>query len=254
MFVGTAAIKRDMAWLARWSEGFDVRLRDVTGDWAVLGLMGPAAPRVARALGGDPLLDLGYFRHGPARLAGCEVRGARLSYVGEAGWEITCRAGDAPALYAAMTGAGARPAGLYAQTSMRIEKGFCAMGHELDGDLSPIETGLEFATRATGGFTGFEALEERRAKGAVNRLVSLSFEDDAAVPIGHEPICSGARILGQTTSCAYGYRVGRPVALGLTREPLADGAAVEVDIAGQRFAARVARGPLFDPDGSRMKP
>ena len=141
LFVGTAAIKRDMAWLARWSEGFDVTLRDVTGDWAVLGLMGPAAPGIARALGGDPLLDLGYFRHGPARLAGCEVRGARLSYVGEAGWEIACRAGDAPALYAAMTAAGARPAGLYAQTSMRIEKGFCAMGHELDGDLSPIETG-----------------------------------------------------------------------------------------------------------------
>ena len=126
LFVGTNAIRRDLAWFSRAADGFDVVLRYVTEDWAVLGLMGPEAARIAGALGGTALPDQGYFRHGPATLAGCQVRAARLSYVGEAGWEITCRAADAPALYGAMTAAGARPAGLFAQTSMRIEKGFCA--------------------------------------------------------------------------------------------------------------------------------
>ena len=139
LFTGAGAIRKDLAWLRRHAEGFDVTLADCTETYVVLGLMGPESARIAAELGAAGLNDLGYFRIGSARIADCPVRGAHLSYVGEAGWEMTCRAGDAPAVYAALTGAGAVPAGLYAQISMRIEKGFAAMGHELDSDVSPVE-------------------------------------------------------------------------------------------------------------------
>ena len=141
LFTGAAAIRRDLAWLRRRAGNFDVTLTDVTERYAVLGLMGPESARIAAELGAGALNALGYFRHGCARIAGRPVRAARLSYVGEAGWEITCRAADASEVYAALTGAGALPAGLYAQASMRIEKGFAAMGHELDGDIGPVEAG-----------------------------------------------------------------------------------------------------------------
>ena len=137
---------------------------------------------------------------------------------------------------------------------MLIEKGFCAMGHELDGDVSPLDVGLGFATRKSGGFTGFEALSLHKAAGATSRLVSLRFAEDAAVPIGHEPIVSAGRIIGQTTSCGYGHRVGAPVALALVETPLPDGAVVSVSIAGGETPASVCLGPLFDPEGARMKP
>jgi len=181
------------------------------------------------------------------------VRAARMSYVGEAGWEITCKAKNAPAIYAALTAVGARPAGLYAQTAMRIEKGFCAMGHELDGDTSPIEAGLIFATRKSGGFIGFEALQERLANGAHPQIVSLTFDNENAVPIGHEPIYLDNEVIGQTTSCAFGHRVGKPVALAHVSKTLENGQQVHVDIARTRFSATVTTGPLFDPDGLRMK-
>lgn len=252
LFVGTNAIKRDLTWFTRASGGFDVKLSDVTEDWAVLGLMGPNAAVIAKELGGD-LDGIGYFKHAVGTLGGISVRVARLSYVGEAGWEITCKASDASALYAAMTKLGARPAGLFAQTSMRVEKGFCAMGHELDSDINPIECGLDFATRKKGGFTGFEALEKRRAEGAVNRVVSLVLADAQAVPVGHEPIYLDGRIVGQTSTCAFGYRIGKPIALGHVSTPLVDGASVQVDIGRQLFDATVTLGPLFDPAGSRMK-
>ncbi|MEM1313630.1 MAG: FAD-dependent oxidoreductase [Pseudomonadota bacterium] len=253
LFVGTASIKRDLAWLRRHAEGFDVTLTDVTEAYAVLGLMGPEAARIASAAGGEGLDPLGYFRHGPARLAGAEVRAARLSYVGEAGWEITCRAEDAPAIHAELMRAGAAPAGLYAQTSMRIEKGFCAMGHELDADVSPIEAGLDFATRKAGGFIGAEALAARRAEGARPQIVSLKLLDPEAVPIGHEPVLLGGEIVGQATSCAFGCRVGRPVALAHVSAPVETGARVQVDIARTLFDAEVVLGPLFDPEGLRMR-
>lgn len=252
LFVGTNAIKRDLTWFTRAAEGFDVRLTDETERFAVLGLMGPQAARIASELGGD-LDGIGYFKQAEATLAGVPVRAARLSYVGEAGWEITCNASDAPTLHAAMTKAGAKPAGLFAQTSMRIEKGFCAMGHELDSDVTPVQAGLDFATRKTGGFTGAEVLAEQRAAGVASHVISLALDDVGAVPLGHEPIYLDGRIVGQTSSCAFGYRIGKPVALGHVSEPVADGARVQVDIARTLFDATITLGPLYDPDGSRMK-
>jgi len=254
LFVGTASIRRDLSWLARQADGFDVALRDVTEDCAMLGLMGPDAARIAQGLGATDIGAIGYFKHAVVTMAGCAVRAARISYVGEAGWELTCAAGDAPALYAAMVEASAVPAGLYAQTSMRIEKGFCAMGHELDSDVSPVTAGLAGLTRKSGGFLGADALRERQSRGETGSIVSLAFEDQDAVPLGHEPVQVDGAIIGQTTSCAHGHRVGAPVALAFVDQPLANGDIVSVDIAGVHYAATVTTGPLFDPTGTRMRP
>ncbi|MQX37113.1 GcvT family protein [Roseospira navarrensis] len=257
LFVGTTAIRRDLAWFRRHAEGFAVTVTDRTEDFAVLGLMGPDTPRIAAAIGCPALNAIGYFRHAAVEIAGHAVRAARLSYVGEAGWEITRRVEAARDVYAALTGAGAAPAGLYAQTAMRIEKGFLAMGHELDSDITPVEAGLAGLTRKAGGFIGAEALRARRAEGACARIVSLTLDDPQAVPLGHEPVHLGDRIIGDTTSCAFGYRIGRPVALAVLKDlstPVETGTRVQVDIAGHRLDATVTWGPLYDLQGARMRP
>ena len=78
-------------------------------------------------------------------------------------------------------------------------------------------------------------------------------DDVDAVPLGHEPVYLDGKIIGQTSSCAFGYRIGKPVALAHLSEQVKDGARVQVDIARQMFDATVTLGPLYDPDGTRMK-
>ena len=253
LFVGTNAIKRDLAWFERHSESFDVNLKDTTEDYATLGLMGPDAARIASAFGADALNDLGYFKLGKATMAGVEVLGARLSYVGEAGWELTCKTKDVNALYAAMTKAGATPAGLFAQTAMRVEKGFCAMGHELDSDVTPIDVGLDFAVKKKADFIGKSALNAKRDVGIKNGVMTLVLDDETAVPLGHEPIYLDGAIIGETTTAAFGYRIGKPIALAHIKGLFADGQKVELDIARQMFSGRLLNGPAFDPKGERMR-
>jgi len=252
LFTGAAAIRRDMAWLRRHAGPFDVTLNDVTERTAVLGLMGPEAARIAAELGANALNGLGYFRTCLAQIAGCPVRAARLSYVGEAGWELICRAGDASEVYAALTEAGAVPAGLHAQTSMRIEKGFAAMGHELDGDVTPVEAGMDRFCSRTKPYLGSDAVAERRKTGR-RTLATVLFDDPQAVPLGHEPVYCDGNVIGRTTSAAFGYRIGRPVALTHVEAGGIDGRCVEVDIAGARHAARMQLAPAFDPAGKRMR-
>ena len=252
LFVGTNAIKRDLAWFRHHTEGFDIVLTDSTEDYVVLGLMGPQAEQIVSAAGAPELKGLGYFRVGPAQIAGKHVRAVRMSYVGEAGWEITMKSENAGPVYRALIGAGAVPAGLYAQNSMRIEKGFAAMGHELDSDITPIECGLDGFVSRQKTFIGSESLAELRDTLA-RSMVTAIFEDDSAVPLGHEPIYHGDRIIGHTTSASFGYRIGKPIALVHVRDDNPDGLNVEVDITGARFKARLQFAPAFDPRGYRMR-
>lgn len=253
LYVGTAAVKRDLAWLKAHSDGFRVSFRDRTEDLATLALMGPQAARIAAELGAPELNELGFFRLGEAELAGQAVQAVRLSYVGESGWEITCPPPAAEALYAALAEAGAAPAGLFAQTAMRVEKRFLAFGHELDGDVTPIEAGLDFAVAWSTDFIGREALLQRHEVGPTSHMVTLVFEEQAVTPLGHEPIRLNGEIIGETSSAAYGYRVGRPLALGYLRLQPPEGLAVEVDIARSLHKARVTLEPAFDPRATRMR-
>lgn len=253
LFVGTTALKRDMAWLKRsLNPGERVAFQDETQDLAVLGLMGPSAPDIARAVGVEALLDLKYFGHGEAVIAGRAIRGARLSYVGETGWEITCASSDAAFVLKALVDAGAKPAGGFAQTSMRIEKGFLAYGHDMDTDLDPLQLGLSFAVAWDTAFIGREALEARRQKPGQRKMATIVLSGHDVWPHGNEPVYCGDKIVGMTTSAAYGVRVGAPVALALLDKDACVGP-VEIDIAGARALGTAQFGPAFDPKGARMR-
>lgn len=76
-----------------------------------------------------------------------------------------------------------------------------------------------------------------------------------AVPLGNEPVVLNGKIVGKTTSAAFGFRVNAPVALADIKEANGrlEDAAVEINIAGDLFSGRVKLGTVFDPKGVRMR-
>jgi len=252
LYVNTNAVARDQAWLASHKrESESLELSDITERHAVLGLMGPRAGEVISAAAGrdNPLRDLPRFRFTTLSLAGINVRAAHLSYVGEAGWELTVNADRAARLYRLLMSAGQefglRPAGALAMTSMRIEKRYLAFGHDISSDETPLEAGLEFAVKLDSGsdFIGAQALRARRAAGIGKRMVSIVLDSPEAWPQGGEPVVVDHAVRGQVTSAAYGYRVARPVCLGYIEGMAAaqlDGLPVAVNIAGREHAGRAS--------------
>jgi len=162
----------------------DVRLDDVSESIAAIGLMGPETKAIARAVGANELLELGYFAAGQTEIESVPVLAVRLSYVGEAGWKLSCAAADVLRVYRALYAAGAGPAGLFAQASMRIEKRFLAYGHDIDTDISPLQAGLQFAVAWDANFIGKDALLQQRRAGEQKRIVALFFDgDERVVPL-----------------------------------------------------------------------
>ena len=167
LYTGAGETRRDLAHLRRHLRADErAEIADETGARAVLGLFGAGAAQIGAAFG---LESIAYFHHAEAEIGGCAVRVARLSFVGEFGWEISCAAADAEAVYKSLAAKGAQPAGWFALNSMRIEKRFLAYFRELDSGITPAGSGA--------GVRRLRAQKLRRQKriaraqtGAQNRL------------------------------------------------------------------------------------
>lgn len=257
MLIGTNHIKQDLCWLERnQNENERVSFNNVSEDYAMLALMGPDTPRIASEIGASQLNDLSYFQSSATIINGIEVYATRISYVGESGWEMICPKKDAQALFRMLNEKGASPAGLYAQTSMRVEKRYLAIGHDLNTDLSPLEAGLEFAVHWGSDFIGSDALKARKDQGIESSIVQIVFNDADAVPLGSEPVSANGEFIGKISSAAFGYRVGKPVAIAelkLGKITQLEGLEVDINIAMEIFKGVVRTQPAFDPDGLVMR-
>lgn len=248
----SATTVRDLDWLARHG----VPARDVTEDFAVLGVMGPRSRSLLASLSDDDWSEEGFpfATSRVVRVAGVELRATRMTYVGELGWELLVPMESAGDVYDALDGT---DAGYYAIESLRLEKGFRAFGRELTPDYGPVEAGLVFATALGGSkdFLGRAALAEHRealaAGGPRRRLVSFVVDSPGPMLWGGELLLRDGSPVGQVTSAAWGATVGSCVGLGYVRHtgPVTaewlSGSSFEVDVAGERYAVRCSvKAPL----------
>jgi 4-methylaminobutanoate oxidase (formaldehyde-forming) len=265
---GSAQGTRDLDWIRRHlPAGARVTVTDVTGAYAVLGLMGPRSrellARVSDADLGAPAFP--FLTSREIAIGQATARASRVTYVGELGWELYVPVEQAGLVYDELAQAGRelglRDAGYYALDSLRMEKAYRAWGREVTIDDTPWEAGLGFAVRLdkAAPFLGREALLEQREKALTKRLVTFVLEDAAALPWGDEPILRDGRVVGTVTSAAFGHTLGRAVAMGYVRDPggvdeaYVAGGRFELDVGGDRIPARAGLAAPYDPRALRVK-
>jgi 4-methylaminobutanoate oxidase (formaldehyde-forming) len=251
---GTAFGRHDLAWIASHA-GEGVRVKDVTGDLACLGLWGPAAREILQPLATEEL-SFPYMRARELEVDGIACLALRVTYVGELGWELYCGMERGLQLWDALWDAG-RAHGLVAGgykaiDSMRLEKGYRVWGSDITPEDTPYEAGLGFAVKLDKDFIGKEALVA--AQEPERRLACLVLGDQRSVALGSEPVRVDGEITGRVTSGGYGYTVERSIAYAyLPAEAVEPGRAVEVEIFGEWVPGEVAAEPLFDPSGERIR-
>jgi dimethylglycine dehydrogenase len=252
----TAAVAQwhDREWLEASKRDPGITILEATDHFDCLIVTGPASRGLLDKLG-DADLELPWLTHQTARIAGREVRLVRVSFAGELGWEVHARTGDMPAIYDAVLAAGAKPFGMRALNSLRIEKGYRAWKGDLSTDYSVLEGGLERFVKWEKEFPGKAALLAEKQRGVRKRFVTLTVESPDYDPPYMANLRHNGTVVGEVTSGAWGYRVGKCVALGMLRTDLAEaGMALEVEIYGERFPAQVqADGPLWDPANERLR-
>jgi glycine cleavage system aminomethyltransferase T/glycine/D-amino acid oxidase-like deaminating enzyme len=273
VITGPGGQVRDRCWFeAKVPPGLNVQIHDVSAQYGMFSLNGPASRRILQALtdtdlsndnlpfGHGRLIDIGYGR----------AWIVRRSYFGELGYEIFPTTDLCRHIYSVLMEEGKAHglvnAGFFALLHSRLEKGFVHYGTDISEDDTPLEAGLKFAVAfdKRGGFIGRESLlRQRHGEPLETRIVKLKVRQ-ATQSTGpylyrNEPIWKGGRIVGYVTSGAWGFRLDASLGMasvwrkgGVTVGSLAEGD-FEVEVAGVRHEIDLQFSGFYDPKSERLR-
>ena len=222
---------------------------DYMKEQALLALQGPRAAEVLETIV-PGVSDLGFMQGGPFKWNGHNLWISRSGYTGEDGFEISVPGIAAADLADAITANElAKPIGLGARDSLRLEAGLPLYGHDLDHKTTPVMAGLTFAInkrrRVEGRFAGALRIMAELENGPIEKRVGFEVE-------GRQPVREGALVLdgegnevGKITSGGFSPSLRRPIAMGYVAAPFADeGTALKLEQRGKLFDARVVPMPF----------
>jgi aminomethyltransferase len=218
-------------------------------DAALLALQGPEAVSVLNRLISG-VAELGFMQAAEFDWQGERLWISRSGYTGEDGFEISLPAAAAERLAEAIVSdERARPIGLGARDSLRLEAGLPLYGHDLDTETTPVMADLGFAIskrrRAEGGFAGATRILSEIENGPIQKRVGIEIE-------GRQPVREGALILdgegnevGRITSGGFSPSLKRPIAMGYVATQLAEpGTPLKLEQRSKLFDGRVVRMPF----------
>lgn len=197
LVVNAANTEKDLAHLLAAKEGFDCTLTNITDKYAAIALQGPKSKELLLTMsGGAAVTEPVKNALGTVQLEGHTVRAARTGYTGEPlGYELYVASEDAEWLWDRLCQLGARPAGLGARDTLRLEAGMPLYGHEMgvdpDGVPMPIfavplaKFAVSFSPQK-GDYIGRAALEAQNK--AFCRIQNRDFSDMADLPKSIRPI------------------------------------------------------------------
>ncbi|MEM7250055.1 MAG: FAD-dependent oxidoreductase [Pseudomonadota bacterium] len=258
---GAAAETKDFDLLCKAAvRGDALAVRNVTDDVGVLAITGPRSRDLLSQLTNQSLSNDVFPWLSAQRLdvAGVDCLALRVSYVGELGWELHMPRDAMPEVYDALMNVGAeaglRDFGTYAMNSLRLEKGYRAMGSELTNEVTLVEADMLRFARFDKAFVGRESTETVRESGPSTRLVYMEVDATKAHAFGNEPVYQGDDVVGVSTSGGYGYAVQKSLAFAYVNPSLATpGQRLEIELQGERRPATVLDDALWDPSNERMR-
>ena len=243
LVVNAATREKDLAWIRKQAENFDVDVSE-RDELAMVAVQGPQAREVAAVIVGEEWREQALAMKPFYGMHAGDLFVARTGYTGEDGWEIVMPAARAGEIWDALLAAGVAPCGLGARDTLRLEAAMNLYGTDMDEDVSPLEAGLgwtiawEPAERA---FIGRTALEEKRADTGKQRFVGLLLEGKGILR-GHQKIVVDGVGEGMITSGGFSPTIERSIALA--RVPAGDYKNAQVDRRGKLLDVRLVKTPF----------
>ena len=227
--------------------GINVRLKDISSEVGLLAVQGPRAEELLKPLAALPLGEIGYYHFDVGKLAGAQCFVSRTGYTGEDGFELYCRDRDTVGVWQALIDAGAKPIGLGARDTLRLEMGYALYGNDIDDTITPLEAGLGWIVKLDKGcpFTGDTALKAQKARGVTRKLVGFQLQGRGFPRHGYPVYCKG-REVDLVRSGTMSPSLG--VAIGTSYLPAAEakmGTRFEVELRGERMPAEVVSRPFW---------
>jgi aminomethyltransferase len=250
--VNASNIEKDFAWLNSQKKAFKVSIENQSAHWSQIAIQGPKADEVLRTLlnGHDEgkVAALDYTHITEVDFAGVKGLVARTGYTGERGYEIYVPNSIAERCFSTLLEKStAKPIGLGARDTLRLEACYLLYGNDMDETVSPIEAGIGWAVRFDkGDFIGKAKMEKQKA-GTIpaRKMVAFQMTDEGIGRHGMD-VYKGDKKIGTVTSGSVLPSLEGAGGMALIDKDGAQlGDTVEIDIRGKRKLAKLVKRPLY---------
>jgi aminomethyltransferase len=218
LVVNASNIKKDWDWIASHNT-FGVQMENLSDNLSLFAVQGPNAIKVIQKLTEVDLAPMEYYTFKTGTVAGCEhVIISNTGYTGAGGFELYVNNKDARKLWDAVFEAGKEfeilPCGLGCRDTLRLEKGFCLYGHDINDSTSPIEAGLGWITKFTKDFVNSAYHKSLKENGVSKKLVGFEMIE-RGIPRQHYNIKDAAgALIGEVTSGTQSPSLNKAIGLG----------------------------------------
>jgi len=248
--VNASNMDKDWNHLMKYTEGFDVELRNESSAYSLLAVQGPKATEILQTLTGENLSEIKYYHFVIGEIAGIsDVIISATGYTGAGGFELYVFNEDAKKLWEAVLTAGEAhdllPAGLGARDTLRLEMGMCLYGNDIDDTTSPLEAGLGWITKFTKDFISSETFAAQKQAGVEQKLVGFEMIDRGIPRHGYEIADLDGNVIGRVTSGTNSPTTGKNIGMGYVPVNLAaEGSEFAVVIREKLIKAQVVKLPF----------
>lgn len=250
LVINASNIEKDLAWMHKQNEKFGATIENKSDDYSLLAIQGPKAINALQKLTEVNLSDIPYYHFTEGVLAGMNMIISNTGYTGAGGFELYVKNNEVEALWNAVMDAGAEfniePCGLGARDTLRLEKGFCLYGNDINDETSPIEAGLNWITKFNNPFHMSEHHLEIKNNKPTKKLVGFELID-RGIPRQHYPICSAdGTVIGEVTSGTMSPTLNKAIGMGyVSSENGAAGSEIYIEVRGKLLKAQVVKIPFL---------
>lgn len=226
-------------------------LYNASDEICQLAVQGPLAMKIVQKMCDEPVEAMEYYTFRKVKVAGCDAILSITGYTGAGGCEIYVANEDADRLWEALWQAGEefglQNIGLGARDTLRLEKGFCLYGNDIDDTTSPIEAGLGWITKFVDGkeFVDRALMERQKAEGVGRKLVGFKLIDRGIPRHEYKLTTPAGEEIGHVTSGTMSPCLKIGVGMGYVRSDCAKvGTEIAVEVRGRLLKAEVVKLPF----------
>ncbi|MGC4130191.1 MAG: glycine cleavage system aminomethyltransferase GcvT [Bergeyella sp.] len=249
--VNASNIEKDWNHIQKFNEKFGAQMRNASDEMSLIAIQGPKATEILQKLTGVNLSEIPYYHFTVGEVDGVEdVIISNTGYTGSGGFEIYFKNEYAVQLWDSLTEAGKDegmiPCGLASRDTLRLEKGFCLYGNDIDDTTSPLEAGLGWITKLDkGDFVDSEFLKKQKEEGITRKLVGFELQDKGVPRHDYPVVDTEGTIIGKVTSGTQSPMKKTGVGLAYVDKPhFKLGSDIFIQVRNKNIPAKVVKLPF----------
>jgi aminomethyltransferase len=248
--VNASNIEKDWNWIQSHNT-FSAEMENISEQTSLLAIQGPKASDTLQKLTDTNLSSIPYYNFVKGKLSGVDgVIISNTGYTGSGGFEIYFSNEAAEKIWNDILEAGKefgiKPIGLGARDTLRLEKGFCLYGNDIDDNTSPLEAGLGWITKFNKNFINREALEKQKNEGVSKKLIGFEMIERGIPRHDYTIQDAEGNTIGKVTSGTQSPSLGKAIGMGYVKTAFArPGTEIFINIRNTPVKALTVKLPFY---------